>query len=306
MKTPSLTKCLSSLSVAILAITSVGALAQGDGVPTPTLPSLIIALEAHATLSPPIITPGGVGAAAEVVVPVPVAGPRGGAEVEAINVDGKKDAEVEVSTRDLAPDTYTVSVKKKSDGSEVKLGTFTVDPVVVVGAAAATPVVGGPRRVGTFIKFGTRSGTPLPAGFDGFDVASITVSDGKGNVVLAGDLTKNSFLVKNARLVAETPAAATAAAAAPVVVAPKLGGFVSIFTATRGGVTTSRFSLIAFGLPPAAALQLSVDGADVQAVTPDKRGFVNVRSLPATVNLPAVQKVAIHDAANVNLLHASF
>ncbi len=300
MKTPSLTKCLSSLSVAILAITSVGAIAQGDGAVTFTPPSLIIALEARATLSPPIITPGGVASEAAVV---PVAGPRGGAEVEAINVDGKKNAEVEVSTRDLAADTYTVSVKKKSDGSEVKLGTFTVDPVVVVGAnaAAPAPAVGGPRRVGTFIKFGTKSGTPLPADFDGFDVASLSVSDSKGNVVLDGDLTKNSVLVKNARLVADSPSQKAAAVATL-----KPGGFVSIFVSTRGGVTTSRFSLVAVGFTPAAALQLSIDGMDVQAITPDKRGFVNVRSLPATVNLPAVQKVAIHDAAKVTLLSASF
>lgn len=290
--------CLSSLSVAILAVTSVGAIAQGDGAVTPTLPTLVIALEARAPLSPPIVTPGGVADAAEVV---PVAGPKGGAEVEAINVDGKKNAEIEVSARDLAPDTYTVAVKTKSDGSEVKLGTFTVDPVVVIGAGAASPAppIGGPRRIGSFVKFSTRAGT-LPASFDGFDVASISVSDGKGNVVLAGDLTKNSFLIKNARLVADSPAAKAA------VFTPKPGGFVSIFVATRAGVTASRFSLIAFGLPAAAALQLGIDGTDVQALTPDKRGFVNVRSLPATVNIPGILKVTIHDAANVNLLTASF
>lgn len=287
--------CLSSLSVAILAITSVGAIAQGDGVPA-TPPSLIIALEAHAILSPPVVEPpAGVAAAAAVV---PVTTPRGSAEVEAINVDGKKNAEIEVSTRDLAADTYTVSVKKKSDGSEVKLGTFTVDAVVVVAAIAPPPGLGdrvggdGMRRGGSRVKFSTRAGT-LPADFDGFDVASIAVSDSKGNAALGGDLTQNSNLVKRARLVADASV-------------PRAAGFVSIFSSTRAGVTTSHFSLFASGLPPAAALQLAIDGADVQAVTPDKKGFINVRSLPATVNIAGIAKVAIHDAAKVNLLSASF
>ena len=119
-------------------------------------------------------------------------------------------------------------------------------------------------------------------------------------MVLTGDLTRNSFLVKNARLVADSPPAKAA------VLTPKSGGFVSIFAATRAGATTSRFSLIAFGLPSAAALQLGIDGTDVQALTPDKRGFVNVRSLPATVNIPGIVKVTIHDAASVNLLSAVF
>ena len=119
-------------------------------------------------------------------------------------------------------------------------------------------------------------------------------------MVLAGDLTRNSYLVKNARLAADSPSATAA------VLTPKSGGFVSIFAATRAGATTSRFSLIAFGLPPAAALQLGIDGADVQALTPDTRGFVNVRSLPATVNIPGIVKVTIHDAASVNLLSAVF
>ena len=32
----------------------------------------------------------------------------------------------------------------------------------------------------------------------------------------------------------------------------------------------------------------------------------SVRSLPATVNIPGIVKVTIHDADNVNLLSASF
>ncbi len=301
MKLPKLPAYLASLSAAIFTLAQVGAHAQGDGTNLFTPPSLVIALEERATLSPPV-SPVGIGAAAA-IAPVPITTPSGGANVEAINVDGKKDAAIQVSARDLAADTYTIAVKKKSDGSVVTLGTFTVDAVVTPVGAAVAPVDtdgdsdgslhNGGRKGRTRLMYGTRFGTPLPAGFDGFDVASLSISDSKGVVALTGDLTQNSDLVKRARLVADASV-------------PKASGYVSIFTSTRAGVVTSRFSLIASGLTANAALQLAINGADVQAVKPDSHGRVNVRSLPATVNLPAVQKVAIHDAANVNLLSVSF
>ena len=301
MKTPKLATYLSSLTVAILAITSIGANAEREDTDTGTSASLIISLEAHAKLSPPPTPTVGV------VVPVPVTGPNDGAALEATNVDGKKDARIELSERNLPADTYTVAVKKKSNGAVVTLGTFIVAAIVppVVGAAIVSHDDNGESDGDSdhggndgkhdgrkTIKFGTKSGTPLPAGFDGFDVASITVSDSKGHVALGGDLTQNSDLVKRARLVAD-------------VSAPKASGYVSIFSSTRAGITTPRFSLIASGLTPGAALQLAINGADVQAVTPDTTGHVNVHSLPANVSIPGITKVAIHNAANVKLLSVS-
>lgn len=277
MKTPKLSTYLSSLTVAILAISFTAAYAHDDG-DDDNGPSalLIVSLEARTKLSPPV---------AAIILP----GPGGSAEVEARNVDGMSSAEVEVSTRGLAADTYTVAVKKKSDGSVITLGTFAVTAIV---PAVTTGKDREGRKGKSKIKFSTKAGT-LPVGFDGFDVASLTVSDGKGSVALGGDLTQSLDLVKRARLVADASA-------------PTAAGYVSIFSSTRAGVTTPRFSLLASGLTPAAALQLAIDGADVQAVTPDTKGRVNVRSLPATVNIPGIMKVAIHDAANVNLLRVSF
>lgn len=311
MKLPKLPTCLSSLTVAILAMTSFGARAQDGGPTIGTAPSLVISLEALTNLTAPPTTPVGVAAAA-VITPVPTTGPTGGAALEAINVDGKKNAAIQLSARGLAADTYTIAITKKSDGTVVTLGTAVVAAVVppVAAAAAVAPVApidadgdndgstgfghfGGKRGSRINVRYGSWFGTPLPDGFDGFDVASITVTGSTGTVALSGSLTKTTEVVKRASLTADASA-------------PKAAGFVSIFLSTRAGVTTSRFSLIASGLTAGAALELAINGADVQTVTPDKQGRVNVRTLPATVDIPGIKKIVIHDAANVNLLSASF
>lgn len=286
MKALKLPTLLSSLSVAILTITSTAAYAdEDDGDNDGPSAALIVSLEARTKLSPP-------------VAPAVLPGPTGAAEVEARNVDGVTSAEVEVSTRGLAADTYTVAVTKKSDGSAITLGTFTVAPIVPAVTTGkdrdARDGKGKGKGKGKIkIKFSTKSGT-LPAGFDAFDVATLTVSGSKGEVALGGDLTQSTDLVKRARLVADASV-------------PTASGYVSLFSATRAGVVTApRFSLLASGFTPADVLQLAIDGADVQAVTPDKNGRINVRSLPATVNIPGIKKVAIHNAANVNLLSVSF
>lgn len=282
MKALKLPTLLSSLSVAILTITSTAAYADEDDSDNdgPSA-ALIVSLEARTKLSPP-------------VAPAVLPGPTGAAEVEARNVDGVTSAEVEVSTRGLAADTYTVAVTKKSDGSAITLGTFTVAPIVpAVTTGKDRDAREGKGKGKIKIKFSTKSGT-LPAGFDAFDVATLTVSGSKGEVALGGDLTQSTDLVKRARLVADASV-------------PTASGYVSLFSATRAGVVTApRFSLLASGFTPADVLQLAIDGADVQAVTPDKNGRINVRSLPATVNIPGIKKVAIHNAANVNLLSVSF
>lgn len=239
-------------------------------------PSSIVKFEARTKLSPP-------GA------PV-VGGPLGAAEVEVHVADGVAEAEVELATRGLPAGTYTVAVTKKSDGSVVTLGSFTV-------ATFVPPVVAGKSHHGkrakkTKVEFETEDGT-LPADFDGFDVAAISVSDGAATVVLAGDLTRSSDLVKRARMVADASV-------------PAASGRVSISVCTRGGVAKPRFVLEAKGLPAGAALQLAIDGADVQAVTPGATGCVTVRALPATVDIAAINTVAIHDAVGVNLLSATF
>lgn len=273
--------------MAILAITSTAVFADNDGDDNNgTSAALIVSLEARTKLAPP-------------VAPIVLPGPSGAAEVEVRTVDGVTNAEVELSTRGLAADTYTVAVTKKSGGSAVTLGTFIVAPVVtpaVVGKGASKDGDGKGK-----IEFSTKTGT-LPAGFDGFDVASITVIDSKAVIVLGGDLTKSVDLVKRVRMIADASV-------------PAAAGFVSISSSTRAGVTTPRFLLTARGLTPAVVvagvnaaaatgLQLAINGADVQAVTPDARGRVTVRSLPASVDILGIKNVTIHDAANVNLLTA--
>jgi hypothetical protein len=277
MKTPNLRRFLSSLNVAIFALTAPVAFAHDDGDGEHRKDAaLMVSLEARAKLTPP----SGLG-------------PAGAAAVEARNVDGVVRAEVEVSTRGLIAGTYTVRVTRKSDGSLVTLGTFTV-------AATGSPVVTRKRghaddhdkKGKRKIEFSTKHGT-LPADFDGFDVGAVRVSNSAEEVVLGGDLSRSVDLIKRARLVADASA-------------PAASGRVAISSTTRAGVTRSRFVLTAKGLPAGAALQLALDGADVQSVAPDARGRATVRSLPAGVDIVAIETVALHDAADVKLLSTSF
>ena len=254
-----------------------------DGGTTATQPTKIVDLDAVTLLSPPaVVTP-----AAAATIPT---GPGGVAGLEAENVDGKTSAEVRVRTRGLGADTYSVGVTKKSDHSVVVLGTFVIAPVTPPPAATARRSEGSDRQGS--IEFSTGGKNPLPAGFDGFDVASLSVSDSKGNVVLGGDLTTTTSLVTRARL---TPDASL----------PKASGFVSVFTSTRGGKTNSFFSLRAKGLPASAALTLALDGVDVQPAPTDATGHLRVRTLPATVDVSKIKTVAIHDATPTTLLSGS-
>ena len=295
---------LTPLCLALLAITSPAraeGLGDNDGdVANATTPAAkIILLEARTALTPPAVI--GVAAAAAVVPP----GPGGSAVLEAANVDGVLSAEVTVRTRGLAADTYTVAVKKKSSGASVTLGTFTIAPVTPPAGAAARVLV-SPIRQGS-IEFETGGKNPLPAGFDGFDVASISVSDSKSNVVLGGDLTTSSDRVTRVRLTPPVtpPAGAAAISDAAVVVTPTASGFVSVFSRTRAGVTTSHFSLIAKGLPASADLTLALNGADVQPATTSAAGRLRVRTLPETVDIAAIKTVEIHDAKPAILLSGS-
>ena len=218
------------------------------------------------------------------------AAPSGSAALEAENIDGTLSAEVSVRTRGLAAGTYTVAVTKKSDKSSVTLGTFVIVPVTTPAVASSRQRESS-KRQGS-VKFTTGGTNPLPAGFDGFDVATISVSDSKGNVVLGGDLTTSIDRVTRVHLTPGTTAATAS-------------GFVSVFTNTRAGVTTSRFSLTAKGLPVSAALTLAINDADVQPAPSDARGRLRVRILPASVDVAAIKTVEIHDATPATLLSGS-
>jgi hypothetical protein len=292
MKMHSLPSLISSLTVAFLGFTNTASFAQGVPVPI-TPPKVVDLFEAHARLTPPAppVATAAVAtdpATAPVVIP---AGPTGNAEVEARNVDGVTNAEVEISTRGLPDGTYNVVVTKKSDGSSVKVGTFTVATVVPVVTARG---VRGDRGEGCNrggnrkVEFSTRAGTLDPK-FDGFDVASILISDSNDNVVLSGDLTQNSELVKRVRM-------------EPDATVPMASGVVTLSKVTRFGVTTPRFQLSARGLAPGALLQIALDGVDTYPGTPDALGRVFVSATGVMVK----SMVTIHDATPVDLLKASF
>lgn len=274
MKKLLLPSLVSSLSMAILGLASTPAFAQV------TPPAVVTSFSAQAQLAPPVVVAAA--AATTTTTPPPVSG---SAEVESVNVDGVVNSEVEVSTRGLAADTYTVAVKKKSDGSSVTIGTFVVTaPVVSTGRHHEG--FGDGSRNGR-AEFSTRAAT-LPATFNAMDVASLSVSGSAGTVALTGDLTMNTRLVKRIRMVADASV-------------PTASGIVTLASITTAGVTTPRFSVEARGLTPAAALQVALDGTDTYPVTVTAHGRVSVSATGVTPTM----SVTIHVAAGPALLTAT-
>ena len=303
MKTP--IPLLTPLCLALLAFTSPARAhdssdSDGPGGNGASAPARIVELEARTALTSPVVGGSGLAAGIPSATTIPT-GPGGAAALEAENVDGKTSAEVTVRTRGLAADTYTVAVTKKSDHSSITLGTFVIVPVITPALAAGRANESSPRQGS--IEFETGGKNPLPAGFDGFDVATISVSASNGNVVLAGDFTTSVDRVTRVKL---SPPPVTPTETAVVVTPPVASGFASIFSRTRAGVTTSSFVLTARGLPASAALTLALNGADVQPAPTDVRGRLRIHSLPATVDIAAIKTVAIHDAVAAVLLSGSF
>jgi hypothetical protein len=236
--------------------------------------------------------------------------------------------------------TFGVSAVTASSGRNVVLGTLTVatmQPTYYTDPLRGTVEI--PGGLGT-ADFGGK-GTPLPVGFNLFDIASISLSDSNGNIVKTGILTP----VQVASYTAISPLVpgATAPRArgfalfhdntigyAEPLSAPASGGAVAL-TGTlsiSGSLSTiipyipepplgGHMIIHAHGLPRHALLTYAIDGTDLHTVTTDDAGnlilfaeqtewWTGIRKIPSTVNLFSVKTVTVHDSAGRVLVSASF
>jgi hypothetical protein len=209
------------------------------------------------------------------------------ANIESEDANGTVTDEVEIQTKGLPADTYTVAITKVSDGTTLTLGTFTV-------TAPPTGKHHGDRRQG--VTFGTTVGQPLPAGFDPTDIATVTVTGSLANLVLSGDFSTATTSTRSVTIVDITAGS----------VAPNAAGTVTIETDTPpSGVPQSRFLLEAENLPASSSYTLAINGTDVEAVTTNSHGRLFVRTLPSTVDISTITSVTVHDASSNVVLSAT-
>jgi len=117
----------------------------------------------------------------------------GSVNLKAVLRSGTLAGSISVSMRGFTPGTYTVNAITESSSETIVLGTLPVTSgsltVVVTGSdGPATTYIPLPWLSSGSAKFG-RGGTPFPAGFNPFDVASLAISDSNSNVVATATLT---------------------------------------------------------------------------------------------------------------------
>ena len=222
------------------------------------------------------------------------AGATGKAELEAENEDGVVAAILQIETQGLLAGTYTVSVTKESDASSVTLGTFDVSASVMdddMGDDDQGEDEGD-------VEFGTDEGLPLPADLNPLDIASVSISDGDGHVVLTGDFMNVAATMK---ALFKAKVAVTGGVAAP-----RATGLAKVQSKIKRGFKIAHFNLNAKGMNPNATLTLKINGVDYGTVTTDKNGKLHMKTLPNGVAAESLFFMEFDDPDGTNALTISF
>ncbi|HUK83266.1 MAG TPA: hypothetical protein VLZ12_11625 [Verrucomicrobiae bacterium] len=222
-------------------------------------------------------------------------GAAGKANLDAENEDGTNTATLVVEVEGLLPDTYTISVSRKTDGSTVRLGLFDVTATDEQDALVPS-MMGGDAQDGN--QTGAEEGLPLPDGLNPMDIASVSVSNSKGLIVLTGDFMTSAETMSG---LFKAKVAVTAGPAAPTA-----NGLALVRSKIKQGVRSSRFRLLATGASPNEVLTLKINGFDVGTVTADSYGRIRLNSLPADFDPESLILMEFDDSDGTNAMTISF
>jgi hypothetical protein len=301
-----------------------GAYAQKVQSPRPSFETLSESLDFTA----PATVTGTASTAALMFIPMPVNGVHGFLNAE--NQNGTLGGSLSISTFGLANGTYTVSTTLTSDGSAVVLGTFTVptkfpwwppivggpQPLQGVSMASAIsfppvhipvdppihiPIDPIPGNFG-FVIFGP-FGTPLPAGYNLFDVATVSILDSSSKVVY----TASTSPIQNGSYIAGAPVT-------PGPDAPTAKGYGEANASATNGKDKGMIFVHAWNVPASTTYTYAINGADIGTVTTTSTGHLRlfsntgkkVNPLPSTVNLFGITSITVHDSGGKLLLSADF
>ena len=241
-------------------------------------------------------------------------GASGQASLGVDDQNGTNTTVLTVESLGLTPGTYTVSVTRKSDGSTIVLGSYAatasnqtnsadmdnVDVQQTGGGPDSTTGDNGLDQQGEAggLDFGNNGGLPLPAGLSPLDIATVSVADAGGVVVLTGDFT-NVSQIPNGDF-----QASVAVVGGPL--APGAAGQTSMSTVIKKGKAKTAFSLNAHGVPANQRLALQINHRTVGALRSDKHGNVRLTKLPRRVNPLTIVSVSAVDAQGRMVLKSKF
>jgi len=197
--------------------------------------------------------------------------------VEAENQNGVISAQLDLAVENLLPGSYLVKVTLKSTTNAVVLGRFDVAGVVVPEAD---------------------SGLELPAEVDPLDVTSLSIYDGSGAVILAGNF------MDAAAVAGELFKAKVAVAGGDA--APNATGLAQMQTRFRKGVKQTKFRLFASGATPNATLTFKINGVEYGTVQTDQNGRLKLRDLPEGVDGDSILWMEFADPDGTNALTVTF
>jgi hypothetical protein len=259
------------------------------------------------------------------------------ASLQADDENGSVQAKLKLEAQGLPAGTYNVDVTLKSDGSTVPIGTFTVNatptptPTPTPTATPTTSPTATPTATpgndddgeddgdnnddqgddngdggNQGCQFGTGTSLPFPAGFNPFDIATISVSDSNGVVLFTADLTNVST--------AQTANFSASVLATGGPGNPGAAGTATLSAAHSGKNGTGSLQLTGHGIRPNMPLTFAINGNAVKSVRSDRRGNVNVllkakgktSTISGSVNLFKVTSVGLHDKNGALVLGASF
>ena len=150
----------------------------------------------------------------------------------------------------------------------------------------------------TDVEFGGETGLPLPDGLNAMDIATISIADADGKVVLTGDFTTAATMTKS---VFNANVAVSAGSAAP-----SAWGHAVVHARVKNGVARNKFLLVVHGVTPNTVFTVNVNGAAVGTVTSDRHGKVMMKSLPGGVDLSSLISIELLDAGSNVAISVSF
>jgi len=226
------------------------------------------------------------------------------------NEDGVVTSSFSLSITGLTAGVYDLSIVKKSDGSTVDLGQFTIgrschgdddeeDNDDEGEGEGEDDEHDGDHKCCQWAAFLDEADVQLPADLDPMDIAQILISDADGNVVLVGDLVNPTATTKikfSAKIRVHSSTSATASTV--------LNNKAQALSTAKRGKRTDRFTMIASGLTPNTTYAVTVNGQNAGTVKSSSKGKVLVRKVPA--NLLVVKSVHLVDANGNTAVRAKF
>jgi hypothetical protein len=214
----------------------------------------------------------------------PASGASGTASLEVARLNGTETlSELDVALTGLADGIYTVTATKTSDGLTEDLGTISV-----VGATTAPELL-------------------VPDELDPTDIATLTVLDDAGLVVLSGaaelGIAKWTFAA-NVKVTAPVESPAFAGDKKSKI--KKMHGHVLVHSLIVNDVEMRRkFLLVAHNGPVDTLLTINIDGVAAGTLLTTKKGKMMAKSLPGEVRLAGMEAITLTDINGVVVAEAT-